>query len=180
VRYLNYSTELMEQRGLLAGSIPPGSSGFGWAARAEVLRRVLLYDRAIVGGGDRLILGASYYRKPFLQQVESLVKAGQQCTTCGWQWHSALYTKHFLDWASKWQEEVQGSIGYAPNTIKDLFHGPRKHRFYKRRRRILARNGYDPSSDVIEDANEVLKWASDKEQLHESVKMYFRMRREDT
>jgi hypothetical protein len=180
VRYLGYRKEFLEQEPLFGGRVPAGHCGYGWAARAEVLRRVLLYDRAVVGGGDRLILGASYYQEPFLDEVESMVKYGKRCTTCGWQWESPAYTKHFLDWAAKWQSEVEGSVGYALLKIEDSYHGPLKYRFCIRRRRIITRNGFDPVLDVAEDANGVLTWASDKPQLHDDIMMYFNSRRENT
>jgi hypothetical protein len=177
--YLRYRKHLLDQPSLSSDKVLEGKSGYGWAARAEVLKKVLLYDRAIVGGGDRLILGGSFYREPHIEAVESMVKFGQRCTACGWQWHSKPYTDHYLAWARRWHKEVNGDVGYSPLRIKDLYHGQREFRFYKRRRRILVSSEFDPISDVAEDRNGVLKWASDKPQLHEDVKLYFYSRRED-
>ena len=64
VKYFEDEGDLLQQPASLPSRTRPmgqaiGMSGYGWAARAEVLREVKPYDAAVVGGGDKLILAGS-------------------------------------------------------------------------------------------------------------------------
>ena len=159
--------------------IPHGHTGFGWAARAEVLRKVMLYDRAIVGSGDSLIFSASHYCEPYLSEVEAQVKSSKSCKKCGYQNESSAYTKNYKQWAQQWHKAVDGKIGYAPMLIEDMYHGDHVYRHYKRRRDILTSYQYDPTKDVSIDNQGLLTWSTNKQELPEVVKMYFLSRCED-
>jgi hypothetical protein len=78
--------------------VPNGYPGFGWAATAEVLSRVRLYDRAIVGGADRLMLAASCPRNPDWEDRITEIRQGSlaSCHTCGHVNESPGYTEDFL------------------------------------------------------------------------------------
>lgn len=165
--------------GLLAGRLRGGQSGFGWAARAEVLQKALLFDRAIVGGGDKLILGASLCDDFSDPRFEALTHSSIACELCGHRNRSVAYVQSFLDWAVKWHGAVDGRVGYVDLHIEDMYHGKRSDRKYLLRRDILFRHDFDPARDLAEDDAGCLAWGSEKSALHQDVESYFLSRRED-
>ena len=60
-----------------------------------------------------------------------------------------------------------------------LYHGDKKHRQYRSRIELLVRADYDPTTDVVVDANGLLRWDSDKPTLHREVMQFFTNRKED-
>jgi hypothetical protein len=181
VRYFRKHGRLDRQRGrrhrwLRRG--PPGYSGYGWAARAEVLEKALLYDAAVVGGGDKLIHLASLPRgRGWREAVERWFESSQPaCPACGHRNQAPAWLAHYLAWAERWHEAVSGSIGVAENTICDSFHGSRARRSYRDRHEILLRQGFDPARDLCTRADGTLAWASDNPALHADVSRYLRSR----
>lgn len=161
---------------------PLGYSGFGWAARAEVLEEVELFDRAVVGGGDKLIYAASLglderHRKKLPHLLDSTLRP---CRDCGHANEAPAYVDDYLAWAERWDAAVGGRVGWTDRTIRSLFHGDRRDRRYTRRRDILLRHGYDPADDLELAGDGTWRWASDKPDLHLEVGNYFFERREDS
>jgi hypothetical protein len=161
---------------------PMGFSGFGWAARAEVLEKVPLYDRAIVGGGDKLIQVASHPFPPNWEHAlgRVLQPGGRRCATCGHVPVSPAYTRDYLAWADRWNRACEGRAGWTALTIRSLFHGELRNRSYTLRREILLRHGFDPAEDLTLDEHGCWAWASAKPALHLDVANYFFERREDS
>lgn len=161
---------------------PLGYSGYGWAARAEVLAAVELYDRAVVGGGDKLIYAASgKLADGWQRRVAKLITTTQgPCGVCGHLNHAAGYLADYFAWAERWNRAVAGTSGWTDRTIRSLYHGDRKDRSYSQRRDILLRHEYDPAADLAEDESGCWRWASDKPGLHLDVQSYFFERREDS
>ncbi len=94
-----------------------GHVGFAWAARREVLDKIPLYDKALIGGADHIIAHAS---------------AGQIPHTC--------ITKSFTDnleevneWSTRFYEIVQGKIGFVKGDLYHLWHGDIEKREYLKR-----------------------------------------------
>lgn len=160
---------------------PLGYSGFGWAARAEVLSRVELYDRAIVGGGDKLIYAASIdlgerWRERAAKLLASAVRA---CAGCGHVNRAPRYLEDYLSWAERWRLAVGGEPGWTDRSVRSLYHGDRRDRQYTLRRDILLRHEFDPAADLAEGPDGTWRWASAKPDLHLEVQNYFFERRED-
>lgn len=166
-------------RGLLRGHLRGGQSGFGWAARAEVFDKTLLYDRVIVGGGDKLILAASLTDNLADERLGALTHSTIRCELCGHRNYSEAYSDSFLDWAKGWSEAVGAKVGYANLHISDMYHGKRSDRKYMTRRDLLYRHNYDPNSDISLDDTGLLDWTSEKSELHHDIEAYFLSRRED-
>lgn len=160
---------------------PGGNSGFGWAARADLLRRVPLYDSSIIGGGDKLIFLASFLgherARPAIKRWFDSQKP--KCPSCGHRDTAALWQAHYLDWAERWGDAVDGKVGYADNLLQDFHHGTRESRLYVLRREILYRQAFDPSEDLTTNSDGCLVWASHKPRLHDDVRAYFNLRRDE-
>jgi len=161
---------------------PLGYSGFGWAARAEVLRQIELYDRAVVGGGDKLILAASCgLDERWRRRAKRLLRTTlRRCPSCGHANSAPRYLADYFDWARRWDRIVGGRCGWADRTLRALYHGDRMDRRYSLRRDILLRHDFDPSQDLELDASGCWRWSSAKPQLHLEVQNYFFERREDS
>jgi hypothetical protein len=162
-------------RGRLRGGLP----GFGWAARAEVLEKVLLFENALVGGGDKLILAASLEKDLSNERLAQLSQSRIRCAECGHRNRSDAYTRCFMDWARRWSAAVDSEVGYAPLHIRDMYHGKRSDRGYLKRHDILLRHDFDPATDLAVSGDGGLQWTSDKPDLHREVEAYFLSRRED-
>ena len=159
---------------------PRGLSGLGWAARAEVLREVQLYDASVLGGGDKLIYASSLRRgKWWDEAIEHLMRSEKACPKCGSYNRSAAYAAHFRRWAEKWAAIVDGRVGHVNQVIRDLYHGARARRYYSWRHHVLFRHSFDPDNDLRLDENGCWRWASDKPELHQEVSRYFLSREED-
>ena len=174
-----YKQSPMNLSGLLQGRLRGGQSGFGWAARAEVLKKELLYDKAIVGGGDKLIFAASLAADRSDNRFQTLTHSSVVCEKCGHQNQSAAYTRYYLDWAERWAAAVDNKVDYVDQQIRDMYHGRCEDRKYHERREILYRHQFDPAHDLSTDGMGCLAWGSDKRNLHREVKSYFLARRED-
>jgi hypothetical protein len=162
---------------------PLGLSGYGWAARAELLRQVPLYDAGVVGGGDKkMFLAAAKRRESTWKAVlDATVRAPfQRCQRCGSQPSSVAYENHFKDWAVRWHKAIAGRMSFAPIDLRTFFHGDWHRRSYLNRREILLRHVYDPARDIALDGNGCWQWASDKPDLHREVREYFVGRDEDS
>jgi hypothetical protein len=160
---------------------PLGYSGYGWAARSEVLEEVELYDRAVVGGGDKLIYAASGELADGWQRrvTKLMTTALGPCGACGHVNHAAGYLADYFSWAERWNRAVGGAAGWTDRTLRSLYHGDRKNRSYAQRRDILLRHEFDPAADLALDDSGCWRWASDKPGLHLDVQSYFFERRED-
>ena len=157
-----------------------GYSGFGWAATADLLQHVPLYDRAIVGGGDKLIFAAACPRKAkWLNEVIRTMGTNlAPCETCGHVNEAPAYLNDYLAWAEQWDRAVQGRMTCADLTVRSLYHGEHQNRFYRLRREILLRYAYDPAADLIKNEQGCWKWNSYKPGMHLKVHGYFFARRD--
>ena len=162
-------------RGMLGG----GQSGFGWAARAEVLEKVPLYENAIVGGGDKLMLAASLAPDFSDGDFQSLTCSKIFCEACGHRNRSGAFSANYLDWAHRWSAAVDGKVDYARLDISDMYHGERSDRGYTTRHDILYRHDFNPDKDLKVQENSCLEWNGDKEALQHEIEAYFLSRRED-
>jgi hypothetical protein len=94
-----------------------GHVGFAWGAKREVLEKVPLYDKALIGGADHVIAHAA---------------AGQICHSC--------IKKSFTDnldeviaWSRLFYMQVKGRIGYVKGDLYHIWHGDIDKRQYLKR-----------------------------------------------
>ncbi len=138
--------------------------GLAWAARREVLEKHSFYDACIMGCGDGAIVGGA------LGQYDDLIKYLQMTPD---------HAQHYLDWARPFYESVQGDVGSIPGSIYHLWHGEVEDRHYLARRVGFGKFGFNPYRDVAIDTNNCWRWNSQKPQMHEFVRNYFALRKED-
>lgn len=153
------------------GSIAGGAPGYAWAARTALVQEVGLYDRCIIGGGDTAFL------------LGCLCSSAQpRWARMVWDqpfWSSAsgAFQEHYIRWARRLGGIVRGQIGHLDGTIRTLFHGTVEDRDYRDRYRWLRR--FDPVRDIQLDDSGCWRWATDRPDMHQSVRRYFASRRED-
>ncbi|MEZ5571307.1 MAG: sulfotransferase [Halioglobus sp.] len=164
---------------MLSGILKGGQSGFGWAARAEVLQQVMLFEGGVVGGGDKLIFVASLADDFSQKNFEDLSRSRIACSVCGHRNKSEAYTEQLTEWAQRWSAAVAGKVDYARLYLTDMYHGRRDDRGYMTRHDILYRNNFDPAADLYVDQNGCLAWSPGKEAMQREVEAYFLSRRED-
>jgi hypothetical protein len=94
-----------------------GHVGFAWGATRELLNRVPLYDRALIGGADHIIAHAA---------------AGQISHPC----IAKSFTEDLQavnEWSRRFYRETQGAIGYVGGDLYHIWHGDLKSRQYLKR-----------------------------------------------
>ncbi len=141
-----------------------GHTGFGWAARRELLDRHGLYDACISGSGDHFMAHAM--RGDLMMECEF-------CPT------SPRLREHFAGWAKQFHADVAGQIRSTPGTVLHLWHGDTKDRAYSERHEELIRLNFDPVADLKLDGNGLWEWAGDKPRLRRWMSDYFESRKED-
>src|SRR5580658_492333 len=140
--------------------------GLGWVARRALLEKHGLYDAKILGGGDKAIVGAALAGG----MLEYVNAAGL----------NAYQTEHYLKWAAPFSQEIDGRIGFVDGRIFHLWHGDLNARKYRQRQGTLTRFRFDPFTDIAVDRDSgCWRWNTNKPEMHERVKEYFRSRNED-
>jgi hypothetical protein len=142
----------------------PWPCGLAWASRRDVLEQHGIYDAYILGGGDRALLCAALGQ--FDQAARAVGMRGRR-------------RDHYLAWARPYFDSVRGRVGHIQGRLFHLWHGDLRHRMYTDRHRHLQDYDFDPFRDIAVDGNGCWRWSSDKPQLHEFVKRYFALRKED-
>jgi len=140
------------------------ATGFGWGARASVLREVNLYSNLIIGGGDTLIYAAGNgVLREWLHKRR----------------YSLAHIEDIVSWSNKWYSHIQGDVGFAKNRIDTFYHGDLKNRNYLNRHELLLYNEFNPSVDIRIGEDGVIQWVSDKLDMHKRLRDYFADRQED-
>ena len=142
--------------------------GFAWAARRELIAAGGpggggLYDRHVVGGGDRAMADA-WLGRP--------APDGPQKRAPKW-WAD------YLAWAEPQAAAAGGTIGVTDGDVVHLYHGAKADRRYQERVAYLSDHDFDPAADLELDHNGLWRWASDKPKMHRAVRRYFDLRKDD-
>jgi hypothetical protein len=140
------------------------SPGHALAARRDLLQEHGLFDAAIVGGGDGLLLAAALGHVHELIQVHVMNEAYAAC---------------YLAWSERFRRDVQGELGSVPGDLVHLWHGTMEDRRSPQRYHDLATFDYNPAEDIALDASGCWRWNSDKPAMHAYVRDYFDIRNED-
>ncbi len=143
--------------------------GYGWAARAEVLEKVPLYDAMIVGGGDAAIFlascsGARSWRSTLSQQ----------------HWFRSMNMacrRHYVAWAGRWGETIGGHTGFLAQHASTFYHGSRRNRRFHERSSLLA--DFDPHRHLVRCPEGCWQWATENLSMMQNVRAYFGDRAED-
>lgn len=139
-----------------------GAAGI-MAARREILDTCGFYDASIVGSGDLLTTQAA------MNSTASVI----------FKWMSPAHLAHYLLWATRFYECVQGSVGYVKGTVTHLWHGSEDDKKKAERHSILTSCSYDPEQDIKKNPQGIWCWSSKKFHLHRQVENYLGERRDD-
>ena len=136
--------------------------GFSFAGRLDFFRDIGLYDRAITGSGDTILIDCLLDSSDIHGYHQFLTPKISQCIQD--------FREKILDKSPRFD--------YIPVDLMHLYHGTVANRNYLPRHEILLDNEFDPLSD-IELKNNVFEWATEKPDLHDRLKQYFFDRKED-
>lgn len=139
-----------------------GHSGYAWAGRRAVLQKHGLYEANILGNADLNIAHAMFGGPDYVKTTRFSPKA----------------RAHLSRWATGFHEDVGSSVGFVDGTLLHLWHGDKKNRLYDQRLTVLKEHDFDPERDLSFDPQGVLRWSSDKPQLHAWCERYFDIRQE--
>ena len=143
---------------------PYAHTGYAWAYTRQALEWTGgLIETAALGSADHHMALA------LIGKVKDSIPCNM---TDGYQ--AALH-----QWQRRMHRHLQGHIGYLPGSIEHFWHGPKVLRGYNSRWEILARNKFDPSTDLKRNTWGVLELAGNKPQLSHDIDAYFRSRNED-
>lgn len=94
-----------------------GHVGFAWGARREVLDKVPLYDRALIGGADHIMAHAAAGHIPHSCIVKSFTEDIDEVNS----------------WSKKFFDVTKGRIGCVKGELFHIWHGDLKDRQYLKR-----------------------------------------------
>ena len=157
--------------------------GFAWACRRDLLAGGPadsgLYDRDVVGGGDRSMAFAWAGMPRFNER----------------QREDAAWVADYLAWAGPQAARTGGKIGVVPGDLVHLYHGSAKNRRYRERIAYLVDHDYDPAADLALDDRPgddggpgsagLWRWKNDpggavrKPGMRRAVRNYFELRNDD-
>ncbi len=141
-----------------------GHPGYAWAATRRAINTMGgLYDRSILGSGDRNMAYALIGRVA-MSYNEAITEA---------------YKRDLADYE---QECLQlgMDVGCMEGNLLHAYHGPKQLRGYKSRWQILTENEYDPDRDIKLDAQGLYQLTTRKPRLRDDIRAYFRQRDEDS
>jgi hypothetical protein len=139
--------------------------GAAWAGRREFLESNFLYDRLIMGAGDKAFLCAAYGRSSDFLKAYKL---------------DAKVWSDYLEWGGRVQQAISGRIGYVEGSLFHLAHGDRQNKKYGTRYHGLQQFSFDPGSDIKKDLKNCWLWNSNKTAMHNHILDYFLSRDEDS
>ena len=140
------------------------ASGFAWAACRDVVESRGLYDACIMGGGDRAMAAAYHGCFDHVMDRQCMHEPQRQ-------W--------YLDWAKRSFDRLRGATGHVDGDIFHLWHGDILNRRDRIRHKEFSRFAFDPSEDIAIGRHGCWHWNSNKSEMHEYVRSYFGLRRED-
>lgn len=147
-----------------------GAPGMAWAARRDLIKDGL-YDRAVIGNGDRLMFNRWVDERIDNIKARELKDLG----LCEWGWQFLPLVWH--QDANRWGRPAK-SIGYVDGNVKHMWHGQREYRRYAQRGWQIERfYQFDPQKHLQLDDNKL--WKSDHEGILWYMKAYLEGRRED-
>ena len=136
--------------------------GLAWAVKRAILDERLLYDAAIAGGADTLLVASIY---------------GDFEPIAARHLFNPRRRQHYFQWAIPFNKSVAGRVGALPGAIFHLWHGDLKDRNYYDRYKLLE--NFDPYSDIKIASNGAWQWTNPNTEFDGQLKATFANRRED-
>lgn len=143
--------------------------GYAWSARREAIDDIGgLYDRSILGAGDRAMALA------FVGAAQHSFHPNS---------HSA-YRDSIMHYQRHCEHSLKRDVGYVSGTILHEWHGKKKDRRYWDRWQILVKNHFQPHHDLKPNSFGVLQLHDDHsrrfQRLRDEIRAYMRQRNEDS
>lgn len=132
-----------------------GHVGFAWGARRDILEKVPLYDKALIGGADHIIAHAAAGHIPHCCIEKSFTDNLQEVN----------------EWSEKFFNVVNGKIGYVKGDLFHIWHGDINKRDYLKRIQ-----DFTPTSKKINNKDKNGLYITDSHQDEAYIKNYFRQR----
>lgn len=138
--------------------------GYAWAWQRQTLNRVGgLFDLGGMGSGDHhMALG-------LIGHAEASLPGGV----------TASYRNAVRAWGNRAAAEINGKLGFVHGTIEHPFHGRKGDRGYQSRWDMFLEHGFDPTTDLKRNTDQVIEFAGNKPDLERAFDRYLRAREED-
>lgn len=147
------------------------ATGFAWAARAEALSAVRLYDAAVFGGADRLIhIACLPARFETDDRAERALRDAARHQPAG-------LLEHYRRWVRRWARAVDGDLGFVEQPIQTFFHGDLSNRYGRLKQRAAL--GLDPDRHLELEPSGAWRFTSEAALLREAAIPWLRSRHED-
>lgn len=141
-----------------------GHPGLAWAATREAMDAMGgLYDVCIAGSADTVMGNA--FKGDF-----SIYLPGSP---------SQALMDSMDSWQKTAQATVRNRIGYVRGALAHHWHGASGNRGYEKRWDIMSFHQFDPTQDIVTDANGMHRWAGNKPQLEDDFRLSLASRKED-
>jgi hypothetical protein len=142
--------------------------GYAWAANRRFIEEVGLYDRAIMGAGDRHMA---------LAMIGNADKSLHPRA-------SEHYKKSVLDWQERCEKILRRDVGCVNQNLYHFFHGRKKLRQYWDRWKVITDHLYDPYKDVKYNHRGILQLHDDGSmrflRLRDKIRAYNRARNDNS
>lgn len=141
-----------------------GHPGLAWAFTRTALDQLGgLYDLCAAGSGDTVMCNA--------------LKGGWD------QFLPVTPTTGMLHsmkrWAARCDAVIKTNVGWVPGAILHHWHGSSETRGYEKRWAILAFHKFDPLEDLVLDSQGLYRWAGNKPELEDDLRLSLASRKED-
>lgn len=141
-----------------------GHPGLAWNATREAFEAMGgLYDRCVAGSADS-IMGNAF------KGDWSVYLPGKP---------TAAMIGSIKTWSEKSGKIVRGKVGYTRGLLLHHWHGHSEQRGYEKRWDIMSFHQFDPMSDLRKDESGLWRWAGNKPQLEDDIRLSLGSRNED-
>ena len=138
--------------------------GYAWAITKEAYNQIGgLIDFAILGSAD------NHMAMAFIGQVEKSFNSKLHPN----------YKQMCMNFQKRCEIHIQHDIGFIHGTIKHYWHGDKNNRKYQERWQIMVRHQFDPLFDIKKDCKNLWQLETNKPNLRNDLRSYFRGRNED-
>jgi len=116
--------------------------GYALALRANLAKKVKFYDKAIIGGGDSILVDG--FSRSIFHEYEK---------------YGDLFTKDAVKWVKNAKRISKEHISFIDGKILHLWHGNDKNRNYKTRYFFLNALRFNPTQDLEVNSQGVFEWS---------------------
>jgi hypothetical protein len=142
-----------------------GHTGFAWGMRRELLDRIPLFDKAIVGTADHIIAHASVGQIPH----NCLEKA----------FTNPKMLENIYNWSIEFNRITENKLDFVESELWHLWHGELKDRQYLQRTQDFNVLDFDEENDLVVNDDDVYEFPDNRNDVQVWMNNYFESRHED-